>query len=90
MGSTKQKLLEHHEIALLNEDTEINPIDRFLLDNEPMDGETFRTQLLAALNYEDEETRTNRNAHVVSGFIEHCAENGINIPDSVFESFFNA
>ncbi|MGV6830483.1 MAG: hypothetical protein ACWA5P_02835 [bacterium] len=37
-----------------------------------------------------QEQLTDHNANVVSAFIEHCKENGIEIPDSIFETFFNA
>ena len=44
--------------------------------------------------YETEELSTEitaeHNAKVVSSFIYHCNEKGINIDDSMFESFFNA
>lgn len=36
------------------------------------------------------EDDTDRNSEVVSNFIDHCKENGIEIPEEVFESFFNA
>jgi hypothetical protein len=39
---------------------------------------------------EREEIKTDRNANVVSSFMEHCKENGIEIPDSLFESYFDA
>jgi hypothetical protein len=43
---------------------------------------------------EDEETKIERetesNAKVVDSFMEHCKHNGIEIPDTLFESFFNA
>ncbi len=36
------------------------------------------------------EEKTERNATVISSFIEHCKENGMEIPDTLFESYFNA
>lgn len=36
------------------------------------------------------EASTNRNAIVVSNFIEHCKREGVTIPENVFETFFNA
>ena len=38
----------------------------------------------------NEEQKTNHNTKVVSSFIDHCKQKGIEIPDSAFESFFNA
>lgn len=72
---------------------EINPIDQFLLDNEPAgieESEKFRKQLLEAINFEDEETKLERNTNVVASFMEHCKEEGIEIPDTMFESYFGA
>lgn len=76
-----------------DEKEELNPIDRFLLDNEPAGKENFekfRNQLLEAINFEDEEYRTDRNATIIGEFIEHCKENNFGIPDYLFESFFDA
>lgn len=41
---------------------------------------------------EDEliEEKTDRNANIISSFMEHCKQNGFIIPDSWFESYFNA
>ncbi len=40
--------------------------------------------------YENEEAKTERNAITVSSFVQHCKELGIEISDSIFESYFNA
>lgn len=92
MESTKAKFLSHDEIGDLKErGEELNPIDRFLWDNSPMENEeTFRKQLFEAVNFEDLETKTDRNANVVADFMEHCKENGLEIPDTFFESYFDA
>lgn len=37
-----------------------------------------------------EEIRVVNNANLISDFMVHCKEEGISIPDSMFESFFNA
>lgn len=71
----------------------LNPIDMFLYDNEPTgiyDSENFRTQLLAAINHESEEEITERNADIISKFIKHCKEEGLDIDETYFKSFFNA
>ena len=92
--STKQKLADYEDISERRDNREeINPIDKFLLDNEPAGverSELFRNQLLEAINYEDEESKTERNTNVVSSFIEHCKSQGIEIPDTLFESYFGA
>lgn len=92
MESTKNNFLSYEEAANVRESgEELNPIDRFLLDNSPLEGEEiFRTQLYEAVNYEDEEWRTERNMNVVAQFMEHCKEQGVKIPDTAFESFFDA
>ncbi len=94
MESTKQKLADYMEIsARVDNKEEINPIDQFLLDNEPAgieESEKFRKQLLEAINFEDEEMKTERNTNVVASFMEHCKEEGIEIPDTMFESYFGA
>lgn len=38
----------------------------------------------------DEEELTDRNTKVVAAFMEHCKENGIEIPDKMFEEYFGA
>jgi len=92
MESTKLKLLTWREIYFKDIDGDIlNPIDLFLFENEPAgDVSVFRSQLEAALLYEDDEYKTERNSKVVSSFIEHCKTIGIYIPDSAFESYFDA
>ena len=93
MESTKSKLVGYDEILdRLEEKLDINPIDRFLHDNEPagVKGIKFREQLLEALNFEDEETKTERNVKVVNSFIEHCKDEGLEIPEALFESYFGA
>ena len=37
-----------------------------------------------------EETKTDKNAELISSFMEHCKQNGTDIKDELFESFFNA
>lgn len=39
---------------------------------------------------DNEEEKTTYNANVVASFMEHCKENGLVIPDLLFESYFNA
>jgi len=92
MESTRSKFLSHEEIGELRDrEEDLNPIDQFLWDNSPMeDEEKFRSQLFSALTYEDMESKTERNAKVVADFMEHCKENGLEIPDSFFESYFDA
>lgn len=94
MESTKQKLSDYEDIdRRAQNEEELNPIDQFLLDNEPAgfeEEEKFRAQLLAAINYEDEETKTERNTVVIASFMEHCKKEGIEIPDTLFESYFRA
>ena len=80
-------ILGAHDFIWLDEN------DEFLFDNEPAgrnDADLFRLQLLDALNFETEEEKTERNANVVSSFMEHCKENGMVIPDTMFESYFGA
>lgn len=92
MESTKHKLIEWDVIYKKDEHGDIlNPIDLFLFENEPAgDDSIFRSQLEAALLYEDDEYKTERNSKIVSSFIEHCKTIGIDIPDSAFESYFDA
>lgn len=93
MESTRNNLLSWEEISkMVDDNEELNPIDQFIYDQSPA-GEseyTFRVQLFNAVNYEDEEEKTERNVSVVNSFMEHCKENGIEIPDSLFESYFDA
>ena len=42
------------------------------------------------INLENEEQKTEHNTNVVSGFMEHCKNEGLEIPESMFESYFNA
>jgi hypothetical protein len=92
MESTKQKLADYMEISeRVDNNEEINPIDKFLLDNEPAgieESEKFRKQLLEVINFEDAESKTERNTNVVASFMEHCKKEGIEIPDTIFESYF--
>lgn len=95
MESTKQKLIDWIDIDSNKENGEdLNPIDQFLYDNEPVGNEMagkFRKQFKDALNYWDEESLTNHNANVVGAFMKHCEEElGIKLPDSAFETYFNA
>lgn len=92
MESTKSNFLSHDEIGNLKErGEELNPIDRFLWDNSPMeDEEVFRKQLFEAVNFEDLESKTDRNAKVVADFMAHCKNNDLDIPDTLFESYFDA
>lgn len=39
---------------------------------------------------ENEETKIERNMNVISSFMEHCKNEGIEIPDIAFESYFGA
>lgn len=41
-------------------------------------------------DYDNIEMITERNVKIVGSFMEHCEENGLKIPDSFFESYFNA
>lgn len=50
----------------------------------------FREDLIKALNYETEEDKMFRNGEVIASFIEHCEENGLEIPLSFYESYFGA
>lgn len=91
MESTKSKFLSREEILkLIGRGDALNPIDELLWLHEPVHGDKYRDQVYAAVNYEDEETRADRNTNVVAQFMEHCKENGLEIPDSFFESFFDA
>lgn len=38
----------------------------------------------------DQEELMERNGKVVSSFMEHCKNEGLEIPDSFYESFFGA
>ena len=38
----------------------------------------------------DEEQRSIRNSEIIAGFMDHCKEEGLTIPDKYFESYFNA
>ena len=42
------------------------------------------------IDLENEEQKTEHNSNVVASFMEHCKEQGINIPNSAFETYFNA
>lgn len=42
------------------------------------------------LDLENEEELTEHNTKVVASFMEHCKEEGIDIPDTMFETYFNA
>lgn len=92
MESTKSKFLSHEEIGELRDRGEdLNPIDQLLWDYSPVEQEdVFRKQVFEAVNYEDPEWKTDRNANVVADFMEHCKENGVTIPDTLFESYFDA
>jgi len=93
MESTKDTFLSWIEISeLVDNGEELNPIDQFIYDWTPAGEEEneFRSKLFEIVNFEDEEFKTERNTKVVSSFIDHCKENGIEIPDSLFESYFDA
>lgn len=47
------------------------------------------SELFEIVNFEYEEITTEHNTKVVSSFMDHCKENGIEIPDSLFESYFD-
>lgn len=71
MGSTRTKLLDYDELLDLRESgATLNPIDRFILDNEPVDPKEWRLQLLAAFNYKDTPD------DVGDGFAEDMARRG--------------
>ena len=42
------------------------------------------------IDISDEEQLTAHNANVVASFMNHCKDNGVDIPDNLFESYFNA
>lgn len=39
---------------------------------------------------ETPEQETYKNVEIISGFIEHCKREGFDIPETLFESYFNA
>lgn len=95
MESTKNKLLSYLDISDKNEVGEkLNPIDKFLYEHTPLvpmrEENRFREDLIKALNYETEEDKMFRNGEVIASFIEHCEENGLEIPLSFYESYFGA
>ncbi|PHR71013.1 MAG: hypothetical protein COA67_07385 [Lutibacter sp.] len=93
MESTKHNFLQWIEISeMVDKGEELNPIDQFIHDNTPAgDDETkFREQLFKAVNYENDEAKTDRNTNTVAAFMEHCKSADFEIPDSMFETYFNA
>lgn len=56
---------------------------KFLKDN-------FLANSEYVIDFEDEEQKMNHNGEEVSRFMEHCKENGYELPDSLYESYFNA
>lgn len=94
MESTKTKLIEWTDILEKAQNEEgLNPIDTFLFLEEPAgrkDTQHFREMLKAALNFETEEEKMERNGELISSFIDFCEENGVSIPDGMYEDFFGA
>lgn len=93
MESTKDNFLSWIEISeMVDKGEELNPIDQFIYDNSPAseDESKFREQLFKAVGFENEETKTERNTNVVASFMEHCKSEGVELPDTLFESYFGA
>ena len=93
MKSTKTKLAGYRDIEqrIIN-GHDFNAVDEIIYHFEPEDdhdSSLFRKLLLAVLALEDEEEVVERNIKVVSDFMEHCKAEGINIPETVFEEFFD-
>lgn len=62
-----------------------------------LDGGSFNEIIVKAKTdtleeYEDEflEQQTDHNAKVVAAFMEHCKQEGYDLPDSLYESYFGA
>ena len=94
MESTKDNFLSWIEISgMVDNGEKLNPIDRFIYDNSPADfdkEQEFRDQLFEAVGYENEETQTERNAEIISAFMEFCKGEGYELPDTLFEDYFDA
>ena len=85
-------LPSHEEIGKMIAGT-LSPVDEFVYHNEPAEeneSRLFREQLLSAINHETVEQETERNVRIVSSFINHCKEEGLEIEEKYFESFFGA
>lgn len=92
--SNKSKLASFDEVVRCQHYLgELNPMDELILfssPTNPLDLKDFRERLLRAINHESEEEKMERNGKVVAQFMEHCKDEGIEIPDSMYESYFNA
>lgn len=88
------KLGLRYDVAVLNFDetigTNLENVPSFCISCETKLDESNVKMTKSEWLKESTEETTEKNAEIIGGFIEHCKQEGFDIPETLFESYFGA